>query len=291
VLREILIASGAVITPRLNPASAPSSPAFLQGPTGLARGDNGTIFIAEQSGTIGSYDSATGLLSTLAGTWSYGYEQDGTGTDPNEPWNSGVATFNSPAGITLDGTESLYVTDLNGPTVRHVKISDGSTTTVRRPGDDGGSHNMGTEDAGGPPGLEGPEGVVTDGAGTLYIADARSHVIWTLIVATGELSVLAGSPGNAGSADGIASAARFNAPVGLASDGAGNLYVGDSGNSAIRKVAIGAGTVTTIVGAHGEAGEVFGPLAKARLRAPTWLAYGAGPALYASDGNAVVVLR
>jgi sugar lactone lactonase YvrE len=290
-LREIAITSGVVTTPEVSVASGsnPYAPSPLQGPTGLARGDNGRIFLTNESNTIGYYDPATGLLTTLAGTWGYGVEEDGAGSDPQEPYGNGLARFNTPAGIVFDGPTSLYVTDLNGPTVRRVNVADGTTTTVAPPRD-GGTLDL-TADAGGPPGLQGPEGIVTDGAGTLYVADAKSHVIWTVVVATGALSALAGSPGIAGSTDGIGSAARFNAPVGLAADGEGNLYVGDSGNSEIRKVAIGSGTVTTVVGAQGEAGDVFGPIAKARLRSPTWLAYGPGPALYVTDGNAIVVLR
>ncbi len=61
-----------------------------------------------------------------------------------------------------------------------------------------------------------------------------------------------GQPGSSGSADGTGSAARFNGPGGIATDGA-NLYVTDSGNNTIRKVTV-AGWVTTLAGSPAASG-------------------------------------
>src|SRR5205807_2073654 len=107
-----------------------------------------------------------------------------------------------------------------------------------------------------------------DGMGNVYISDSASDTIRRVVLATGEMTVLAGTPGLAGSADGIGSAARFNHPIGLAWDPAGNLFVADTGSSTIRMVVVATGAVTTILGAPGQAGSVLGPLGPARLRAP-----------------------
>ena len=72
------------------------------------------------------------------------------------------------------------------------------------------------------------------------------------------LSLLAGALGGPGYADGTGAAARFHYPIRVASDGAGNIYVADSLNYVIRKVAIATGTVTTLAGKPHEAGSQDG---------------------------------
>jgi sugar lactone lactonase YvrE len=79
-------------------------------------------------------------------------------------------------------------------------------------------------------------------------------------------TTLAGDAGNAGSADGIGRAARFNNPNGVAVDSAGNVYVADSGNHTIRKVTP-AGAVTTLAGIAGSPGNTDGPSSAAESNA------------------------
>ena len=293
-VRKITLATGAVTTPQVAPAPGPyggTGPGFGS-PSGLALDGAGNLFVADIGAmTVRALALSTGALTTLAGGFAYGSERDGSGYDPTQPWRQESATFASPSGIVFDGVGALYVTDVSGPTVRRVLLADGTTTTVRPAGDDGGTVDAGTDDSGVPAGLRAPQGIVADGRGNVYVADSTSDTIRKVVLATGETTVLAGSPGLPGIADGIGAAARFNDPIGLAADGAGNLFVADSGSATIRMVAVATGAVTTIAGVAGEAGSVLGPLDRARLRAPKWLAYGAGPALYVSDGNAVLVLK
>jgi hypothetical protein len=72
------------------------------------------------------------------------------------------------------------------------------------------------------------------------------------------VTTLAGAAGQLGSEDGTGAAARFNGPYGIAGDGAGNLYVAD-GNT-IRRVAIEAATVSSLIGSPGRFGVSFGAL-------------------------------
>lgn len=81
-----------------------------------------------------------------------------------------------------------------------------------------------------------PIGVVVDGAGNLYVADGGNSVIRQLTLATGAVTTLAGMAGVSGTANGAGAAARFRGPNGLALDGAGNLFVADTGNHVIRVV-------------------------------------------------------
>ena len=80
-----------------------------------------------------------------------------------------------------------------------------------------------------------PSEVAFDSANNIYVADTGNHTI-RKITPAGVVSTFAGLAGVPGSVDGTGSAARFNSPIGVALDGAGNLYVGDADNDTIRKI-------------------------------------------------------
>src|ERR1051325_3796370 len=80
-----------------------------------------------------------------------------------------------------------------------------------------------------------PTGVAVDRAGTVYVADRYNSTI-RKITPAGEVTTLAGSVGQSGSADGAGTAARFNSPCGVAVDSEGNVYVADTANHMIRKI-------------------------------------------------------
>ena len=89
-------------------------------------------------------------------------------------------------------------------------------------------------------------GVCNDGAGNLYVADRLNHRIRKIEIATGIVTTVAGS--TSGFTDGVGALAQFNTPQGVCVDGSGNLFVGDSFNSRIRKVVLATGAVTTLAG-------------------------------------------
>jgi DNA-binding beta-propeller fold protein YncE len=84
-----------------------------------------------------------------------------------------------------------------------------------------------------------PQGLAVDTAGNVFVADTGNHTV-RKISPTGEVTTLAGHAGSSGSADGKAKDARFNSPSGVAVDRAGNIFVADNNNHAIRKVALSA---------------------------------------------------
>lgn len=132
--------------------------------------------------------------------------------------------------------------------------------------------------------FERPYGVAVDGVGNVFVADYSNSTI-RKVNSAGVVTTLAGSAGNPGSADGTGSAARFSQPGGVAVDGAGNVFVADSGNNTIRKVTP-AGVVTTIGGMAGMNGWVDGIGSAANFAFPLGIAVDSVGNLYVADqGN------
>ena len=122
----------------------------------------------------------------------------------------------NPSGIAADRLGHLYVTDAGTGSL--LKLIPGISSTVL---------------AGN---LKGPAGVAIDSLGNVYVAEAGRHRIQK-VGADGTVTTVAGS-GIAGNSDGTGTAASFNYPSGVALDGLGNLYVADSGNNTIRRIAL-----------------------------------------------------
>lgn len=166
----------------------------------------------------GSETTYAGTVSTIAGTGTAS-SVDGAGT---------LAGFHSPADITSDGT-NLYVADTGNDIIRKIDLAVSSipVTTFVDTGE----------------GLFNPSGITSDGV-NLYVADSFNHVIRKVVIETGVVTTLAGTVGVFGSTD---SPALFKNPSGVTTDGT-NLYVADTGNHLIRKIAILTEEVTTIAG-------------------------------------------
>ena len=133
-----------------------------------------------------------------------------------------------------------------------------------------------------------PAGVTLDGAGNLYIADSLHDRIRKVSAATGIISTVAGNGNPAYTGDGGAAlSATLNTPNGVALDGAGNLYIADTGNNAIRKVVAANGIIVTVAGtgAQGSSGDT-GAAALAELNQPWGVSLdGAGNLFIADTAN------
>jgi sugar lactone lactonase YvrE len=123
-----------------------------------------------------------------------------------------------------------------------------------------------------------PYGVAVDSAGNAYVADTMNHAI-RKITPAGVVTTLAGN-GTRGFADGVGRDASFAEPKGVAVDSAGNVYVADTLNSAIRKITP-AGVVTTLAG-NGD-GWVDGAGSDAKFSLPTGIAVDSAGTLYVAD--------
>ncbi len=123
-----------------------------------------------------------------------------------------------------------------------------------------------------------PWGVAVSG-GVLFVADAGDNNRIVYRALDGVFHVLAG--GREGFADGVGLAAEFNTPSGIALDAAGNLYVADTGNHAIRKITP-QGQVTTLAG-NGQAGFADGMGATAQFNGPMGVTVGSDGRVYVAD--------
>ena len=124
-----------------------------------------------------------------------------------------------------------------------------------------------------------PFGVAIAQDGTIYVSDAGDSQRIRRLSPDGVVSTLAG--GERGFSDGVGLAARFSTPSGLAVDAAGTLYVADTGNNAVRRIAPD-GTVSTVAG-DGTAGYRDGPGAQAQFNGPVGVAVDAGGRVLVAD--------
>jgi sugar lactone lactonase YvrE len=141
--------------------------------------------------------------------------------------------------------------------------------------------------------------VAIDRSGNLFLADRTNNVVWEVMAKTGQLSIVAGiGPARIGTAGtgnnaGLATNVQLNAPSGVAVDSTGNLYIADTGNNLVRKVAAGTGLITTYAGTgQGNSTTAVGdggPATSAQLLQPSGLAVDAAGNLYIADpGDSLV---
>jgi uncharacterized delta-60 repeat protein len=131
--------------------------------------------------------------------------------------------------------------------------------------------------------FEGPHGISIDAAGNMYVAERIANTI-RKITPAGVVTTLAGQYGVRGSANGTGTAAQFDRPNSTAVDAAGNVYVADTANNAIRKITP-AGVVTTLAGQPGTSGSADGTGSAARFNYPDCVAVDTAGNVYVGDLN------
>ena len=213
----------------------PATSAMLYDAAGVAADCAGTVYIADTGDSIVRKVTPDGIITTVAGFGPYGYSGDGG--------PARAAQLSYPYGLALDSTGNLYIMDTGNDRVRKVAL-DGTISTVAGNGTDGFGGNGGPASGAQ---FHYPIGIALDAGGNLYIADSGNNRI-RKIARDGTVSTVAGN-GTAGYSgdNGPATSAELAAPRGVAVDAAGNLYIADSNNSRIRKVALD-GTISTVAG-------------------------------------------
>jgi uncharacterized repeat protein (TIGR01451 family) len=241
------------------------SQAIFNFPSATAVDGAGNVYVADTYNYTVRKITPAGVVTTLAGLADNDGSTDGTGSG---------ARFSYLFGIAVDSAGNVYVTDFSN-TIRKITPAGVVTTLAGTPGVYGSADGTGSAAQ-----FWQPWGIAVDSAGNVYVADQGNSTI-RKITPAGVVTTIAGAAGVFGSADGTGSAARFNAPDGIAVDSAGNLYVADTGNQTIRKIT-SAGVVTTLAGTAGIAGSTDGTGSAARFYMPYALTV-AGTTLYVAD--------
>lgn len=274
---------------------------------------NGDLFVADTYNHTIRKITPAGVVTTLAGSPGLSGKTDGTGA---------AARFLYPTGMAIDAAGNLYVADTDNHLIRRITPA-GVVTTVAAgvvfyfPYDvavdatgnlfvaDTGNHTIrkitpqgvativagtagtsGSKDGTGSAALfSSPQALVLDAAGNLYVADSGNDTV-RKITPAGVVTTLAGDAGFSGRNDGTGPAAHFNNPVSLAIDAAGNLFVADNDNEAVRRVTP-AGVVTTLAGSPGSPGSADGTGASALLESPAAVALAPDGTLYITSGPTV----
>jgi sugar lactone lactonase YvrE len=138
-----------------------------------------------------------------------------------------------------------------------------------------------------------PMALALDGAGNLYFTDTLNSVVWMMNAKTGVITTVAGIgcvyPCGYSGDGGSALSAELNYPQGIAIDSAGNIYIADTNNYAIRKVTASTGIISTIAGTPGQPTNWGdgGAATSASLSNPKGMALDSTGNLYVADGNVV----
>jgi DNA-binding beta-propeller fold protein YncE len=241
---------------------------FLE-PTSVALDAGAVHLYVSDTGnqTIRQITTAGDVVTTIAGSAGNVGAANGSGS---------AARFEFPTGVATDPSGNLYVADSVNYLIRKISMPAAAVTTLA--GNIGG---RGYQDgAAAAARFNNPHYVATDPSGNIFVSDHYNNVI-RMITHAGVVSTLAGTAGPGGFQD--SPGALFNAPYGIATDASGNVYVADSGNNAIREIAMPGGTVTTIAG--GSAGSMDGTGNVAQFNEPYAVALNAAGDIYVADFN------
>lgn len=248
--------------------------AMLNAPTRAVVDSSGNVYIADAGNSVVRMVAPNGVISTIVGNVCT--TTDTTNCGPGPYGDGGPATaaqLYTPLGLAIDSNGNLFIADSNNNAIR--EVSGGIISTVFTA----------------PLTLNHPVDVAVDSSDNLYIADLDNNRI-VKVTAAGKSTVFAGNGNITGgfSGDGgQAFEAEVDYPQGVAVDGAGNVYIADTLNNRIRKVAASSGIITTIAGSvYGYTGD-GGPASQATFALPRGVAVDAWGNVYVGDtGNNVV---
>ena len=207
----------------------PATEAQLNSPRGLAIGPGDTIYIADTGNHVIRTIQRDGTIKTFAGSGSPGF-----GGDQGFASN---AIFNTPTGLAATTTGDLYIADTGNHRVRVID-SQANVRTVAGNGvagyaGDGGQAALAR--------LNGPVSLAIDDQARLYIADRGNHRIRQVTLGANTIVTAAGTGTAAFNGDGIGPQTAFNGPLGVSVDTESKIWVADSGNHRVRRIACGLG--------------------------------------------------
>ncbi len=236
----------------------------------------GTGFVSGiGKGGLGVLNS--GLIQTAAGSSAYLYRGDGMPAQQ--------AQIFLPLDTVVDNAGNYYISDSGNYRIRRVTASTGLISTVAGNGVQGYSGDGGLATRAS---ISGPSGLALDGAGNLFFVDSSNHCVRRVDAVSGIVTTVAGMPQKSGYSgdNGPATAATLSSPNGLAIDASGNLYIGDTGNNAVREVLASNSAIKTLAGTgvatyNGDNKSAT----SAALNSPWGLAVGLDGSVYIADLN------
>ena len=239
---------------------------------GIALDASGNLYIADSSNQRIRKIGLNGYVTTFAGN-------GGSGSFSGDGGPATAAALNTPTSLVFDPAGNLYFADSSNQRIRRIDTN-GIITTIAGNGREGfsGDGGFATNAT-----MDFPLGLARDAAGNLYFADGNNNRI-RKISTGGIISTFVGNGSARYAGDGgLAAIASINIPSDVAIDGAGNMYVADSGNNRVRKVDP-TGIITTITGTgtDGFSGD-GGPAAQAMLSFPWGVLTDAAGAVYIAD--------
>jgi sugar lactone lactonase YvrE len=239
-------------------------------PHNLVVDNSGNLYVTDSNNNSIRKVTSGGEVTTLAGA---GRGADGTGIG---------SRFINPSATAVDSSGNIYVADQNNNTIRKITSAGVVTTLAGMAGTAGATDANGTLAR-----FNEPQGIALDSSGNIFVSDTGNHTI-RKITSAGIVTTLAGTAGVVGSTNGTGAAASFSAPIGIAVDGAGNVFVADTDNSVIRKIT-SAGVVSTFVGAVGTAIDDTGTAA--RFNHPGQSAVDSSGNVYVADTNSHIIRK
>jgi len=224
---------------------------------GMAVDASGNIFIADTANcVIREVSAANGIISTVAGTGGCGYSGDGG--------PAASTKLNYPAGVAVDSSGNIFIADYYNSVIREVSSPTGNISTfagvaVPDPDQLGQMIGFPAYSGDGYPAKDAElgflndtpwsAGMATDHSGNVFIADTFNHAIRKIDASTGIITTVAGNGFDGYSGDGgPATSTELSYPRDVAVDGAGNIFIVDSGNCVVREVSAATGIISTVAG-------------------------------------------
>ncbi len=238
-------------------------------PRGIAADGRGHVYVADSGNYTVRRISPTGEVTIVAGETGVAGALD-----------TGTPISSAPKAVAVDSAGNLFVVDRDYHTIVKVTQAGNATVFAGAAGVPGSDDGIGSAAR-----FHHPNALAIDGTDSLYVADTNNNIV-RKITADGKVSTVAGLAGNPGTADGPATESRFVAPRGIATDGAGNVYVADAAAHTVRRIS-SAGVVTTVAGTPGTFGYVDGVGAAVRLQDPEVIAADAKGNVYLAQRCAV----
>jgi len=213
--------------------------ASMFGPMGICSDSYGNTYIADAGAhRIRKITFATGIITTVAGNGTQGYNGDNIQADSAE--------LDNPYNIAVDVSGNIFIADQGAHRIRKVTFATGIITTIAGNGTSGynGDNIQATSAE-----LNSPWGLALDASGNIYIGDVFNARIRKIIVSTGVITTIAGTGISGYNGDNIqATSAKVTWITGILIDAAGNIYFSDMSNNRVRKITVSTGIITTAAG-------------------------------------------